>query len=127
MTTCLSQQNKNLVVGGLLPDRSLSLAVANNARQIRPVDFSTATSNTCVESLLPGATEPETDSAGGDLIELIRLATVMRATAISRPQVYALMRQGRFPKSVKLGRATAWVRKEINEWVQRRIAERDAS
>lgn len=74
-----------------------------------------------------------TCSCGGnaavvDTNELIRLRTVLQITGISRAQVYALMRQepqDRFPKPVKLGRATAWVRKEINDWVQQRIAERD--
>ncbi|QET03798.1 AlpA family phage regulatory protein [Cupriavidus pauculus] len=66
-------------------------------------------------------------TAPTEINELIRLPTVLQIAGISRPQVYVLMRRGRFPQGVKLGRATAWVRKEINDWVQQRIAERDAT
>ncbi|MDF3838553.1 AlpA family transcriptional regulator [Cupriavidus basilensis] len=62
-----------------------------------------------------------------EFIELIRMRKVLETTGISRPQVYALMKQNRFPKGVKIGRSTAWVRKEINDWVQQRIAERDSA
>lgn len=57
---------------------------------------------------------------------LIRLAAVLQATGLSRAQIYLLMRENRFPRGVKLGRATAWVRKEVIAWIEQRIAERDA-
>ncbi|GAB7546151.1 helix-turn-helix transcriptional regulator [Cupriavidus sp. 8B] len=62
-----------------------------------------------------------------DLTELVRLSTVRQITGISRPQIYRLMQLGRFPNKIKIGRSTAWVRKEINDWVQQRIAERDSA
>lgn len=36
------------------------------------------------------------------------------------------IREGRFPRPVPLGgRAVAWVEKEISEWTDARVAERD--
>lgn len=62
-----------------------------------------------------------------ELKELVRLSTALQITGISRPQLYRLMALGLFPQKIKIGRSTAWVRKEINDWVQQRIAERDTS
>lgn len=54
-------------------------------------------------------------------IELIRKPAVQKATGLSSAQIYLLMRQKRFPGVVKLGRASAWVLQEVNEWVQERV------
>lgn len=50
---------------------------------------------------------------------LLRLPDVMSRTGLSRSAVYAL--EG-FPKPVKLsGRAVAWVRSEVDAWIQETI------
>jgi prophage regulatory protein len=45
----------------------------------------------------------------------------------SRAHVYRLMNAGRFPQPLKLGEGTTvWVEDEIDQWLARRVAERDS-
>lgn len=58
--------------------------------------------------------------------KLLRLKQVMDITGLSRSYVYELAKQGKFPKSVKLSeKSVAWVEKEVKEWVEQRIVERN--
>jgi prophage regulatory protein len=58
--------------------------------------------------------------------KLIKLETVIFTTALSRSHIYALAKQGRFPKPIKLTeRSSAWVKAEVQEWIEERIAIRD--
>ncbi|TAG02382.1 MAG: AlpA family phage regulatory protein [Betaproteobacteria bacterium] len=42
--------------------------------------------------------------------------------------MYEEMAEGTFPRPVKTGkRGVAWVESEIDDWIERRIAERDAT
>jgi prophage regulatory protein len=58
---------------------------------------------------------------------LERKPDVLRRTGLSNSALYAGMARG-FPRPVKLGtgRAVAWVKAEIDAWIEARIAERDA-
>ena len=40
------------------------------------------------------------------------------AVPLSRPHFYELMREGKAPKSVKLGRASVWRASEIQQWIR---------
>lgn len=52
-------------------------------------------------------------------VRFIRLKEVMSMCGKSRSSVYDAMRRGEFPKAVKLGgRSTAWVKSEIDAWIQ---------
>ncbi|HDL7797762.1 TPA: AlpA family transcriptional regulator [Yersinia enterocolitica] len=54
----------------------------------------------------------------------IRLPDVQRRTGYSKAWIYRLIKQGRFPKPVKIGsRSIAFVESEIDEWINQRIAE----
>jgi prophage regulatory protein len=56
--------------------------------------------------------------------QLLRLPDVRQATGLGRSTIYALIAQGRFPSPIKVSeRATAWVGKEVNAWIEQRIAE----
>ena len=56
--------------------------------------------------------------------KLIRLAEVQRRTGYSKAWIYRLLKEKRFPASVKIGtRAIAFVESEIDEWINQRIAE----
>lgn len=58
--------------------------------------------------------------------EFLRIRDVMAMTGLSRASVYRLAGEG-FPKPVKLSdRASAWVRTEVEAWVQAKIANRGA-
>lgn len=59
---------------------------------------------------------------------LIRLPEVERRTAKSVSEIYKGMREGTFPRAVKIGRrSVAWVEEEIDRYVQTRITARDSS
>lgn len=55
---------------------------------------------------------------------LIRFTEVQRRTGYSKAWIYRLLKEKRFPASVKIGtRAIAFVESEIDEWINQRIAE----
>ncbi|EAZ9289278.1 AlpA family transcriptional regulator [Salmonella enterica] len=55
----------------------------------------------------------------------LRLNQVLDKTGLKRSQVYAYMKTGHFPKSVKIGPASvAWLESEIDEWINAKINNR---
>ena len=47
----------------------------------------------------------------------------MERTQRSKPALYAAIKDGTFPRPVKIGvRAVAWVDDDVNHWVEQRIA-----
>ena len=60
-------------------------------------------------------------------LKLLRLPSVCAKTGIERDTVYRGVKEGWFPKPVKISdRASGWVQSEIDEFIQNRIAERDS-
>lgn len=60
--------------------------------------------------------------------QLLRIGDVCRKVGVSRPQVYKLMKTADFPRPVHLSaRGRAWPADELDEWIMRKRAERDAS
>ena len=58
--------------------------------------------------------------------QLLRLPAVIERTGWSRSAIYRSEAAGTFPRRVKLGeRASAWVAREIEQFVAERIALRD--
>jgi prophage regulatory protein len=59
--------------------------------------------------------------------KFLRLPSVLSRVPYSRPNLYRLIRLGRFPRPVSLGgRAVAWVESEVDGWMAERLAARDA-
>lgn len=56
---------------------------------------------------------------------LIRLPTVEALTGLKKSAIYELVHAGAFPRQVKIGRASAWVKGEVLAWIAERIAERE--
>lgn len=57
---------------------------------------------------------------------LLTLNEVRTRIPYSKVHIYRLMRDGRFPKAVKLGEnRVAWVSEEIDQWITTRIRSRD--
>ncbi|XEG68515.1 AlpA family transcriptional regulator [Edwardsiella tarda] len=55
---------------------------------------------------------------------LIRLPEVQRRTGYSKAWIYRLLKENRFPQSVKIGsRSIAFVESEVDDWINQRIAE----
>lgn len=61
-------------------------------------------------------------------MRFIKLREVMEITSLARSTVYKFVAEGRFPAQVALGgNCVAWVENEVVEWVEARVAERDAA
>ena len=55
-----------------------------------------------------------------DLDRLLRLEDVVKAISLSRSSIYELMRDGRFPRPVRIGRrngAVAWRHSDISKYL----------
>jgi prophage regulatory protein len=55
---------------------------------------------------------------------LIRIDEVEQICALSRSRIYTAIKLGTFPPPIKTGlRASAWVRQEVEQWVEQCIAQ----
>jgi prophage regulatory protein len=55
------------------------------------------------------------------------LPAVIEIAGIHRSEIWRRVRDGRFPRPVRLGeRCTRWNLAEVEQWVRDRLAERDA-
>ena len=56
---------------------------------------------------------------------ILRRAEVESRTGFKRAHIYSLMKEGKFPKALRLGvRAVGWDSVEIDQWIADRLAER---
>lgn len=55
----------------------------------------------------------------------MQLPEVCALLGVSKSYIYAAMRRG-FPRPIKLGRSSRWVRAEVEAWAQRAAYARDA-
>jgi prophage regulatory protein len=66
------------------------------------------------------------DRAERQARRILRLPEVQEVVGLKHATIYLLMSQGAFPRPVSLGpRAVGWLRFEIDDWLEARIAERD--
>lgn len=57
---------------------------------------------------------------------VVRIGGVLFITQMSRSMIYQLIKEGLFPKPIKLGsRASAWITEEVEKWLEDRIKARD--
>jgi len=58
--------------------------------------------------------------------KLLRRPEIELRTGLARSTIYDMMKDGRFPKPIKLGgRAVAWLEVEINDWIEDQITQRE--
>lgn len=56
---------------------------------------------------------------------ILRRAEVEQKTGISRAHIYALMKEGKFPKALRIGvRAVGWDSVEVEQWLAERRRDR---
>lgn len=56
---------------------------------------------------------------------ILRRAQVETKTGFKRAHIYNLMKEGKFPKALRLGvRAVGWDSAEIDQWIADRLKER---
>lgn len=53
--------------------------------------------------------------------KIIRIKEVTSRTGLSKSYIYALAKEGKFPKSIRLikdGAAVGWLESDINQWIE---------
>ena len=52
-------------------------------------------------------------------MQVIKLKTVIQLTSLSSATIYRLVKNGEFPKQLKLAeRSSGWLLEEINDWLE---------
>ena len=54
--------------------------------------------------------------------KLVDMVFITEFTGLSDKWFYKLIQDGQFPKPIKLGRSSRWLRSEIEAWILERIA-----
>lgn len=54
--------------------------------------------------------------------QIIKLVDLKKSTRLSATTIYRLVKQGDFPKPIKLGqRSSGWLESEVRQWLTERI------
>jgi excisionase family DNA binding protein len=64
------------------------------------------------------APTPERDAADADEAVLIDVVQAAKMLSVNRSTVFKLTSVGKFPRPVKLGRATRWPKEELLAWIK---------
>ena len=66
------------------------------------------------------------NAVSNNKLALMRLPAVIAMTGLNKQRIYELIREDDFPKQVQLTkRNVAWIKSEIEDWIESRIALRD--
>jgi prophage regulatory protein len=63
------------------------------------------------------------DGTAAAPLRMERMADLEGRVGLKKSQLWTLIREGRFPRPVKVGRATLFVSSEIDAWMAERIRE----
>ncbi|HBL0732675.1 TPA: AlpA family transcriptional regulator [Kluyvera ascorbata] len=55
--------------------------------------------------------------------QFVDMKFITELTGLTNKWFYKLIQEGQFPKPIKLGRSSRWLRSEVEAWLQQRIAE----
>lgn len=55
--------------------------------------------------------------------QFVDMAFITRLLGVSDKWIYRLIKDGLFPKPIKLGRSSRWLQSEVEAWLQARIDE----
>ena len=55
--------------------------------------------------------------------QLVTMAFITGLTGLTDKWFYKLIKDGEFPKPIKLGRSSRWLQSEVEVWLQQRIAQ----
>ncbi|MEY8710523.1 helix-turn-helix transcriptional regulator [Mangrovibacter phragmitis] len=53
--------------------------------------------------------------------QFVDMAFITRLTGLTDKWFYKLIKDGEFPKPIKLGRSSRWLQSEVEAWLQERI------
>ncbi|HCT3926912.1 TPA: AlpA family transcriptional regulator [Citrobacter koseri] len=54
--------------------------------------------------------------------QLVDMRFITKLTGLTDKWFYKLIKDGLFPKPIKLGRCSRWLQSEVEEWLEERIA-----
>ncbi|MDO6387916.1 AlpA family transcriptional regulator [Uliginosibacterium sp. 31-12] len=57
--------------------------------------------------------------------EALRRPQVLQLTNLRNTKFYELIKKGEFPKPVKIGRTSLWLRKTVLEWIALKFEQRN--
>ena len=52
---------------------------------------------------------------------ILRMPQVVKMVGLCRASIYNKMRDGAFPRPVKLGRLSGWLESEVQDWIREQI------
>ncbi|HCJ7732435.1 MULTISPECIES: helix-turn-helix transcriptional regulator [Enterobacteriaceae] len=55
--------------------------------------------------------------------QLVTMTFITQLTGLTDKWFYKLIKDGKFPKPIKLGRSSRWLESEVEAWLQQRIAQ----
>lgn len=55
--------------------------------------------------------------------KFVDMAFITQLTGLTDKWFYKLIKDGAFPKPIKLGRSSRWLQSEVEAWLQQRIAQ----
>lgn len=55
--------------------------------------------------------------------QLVDMRFITKLTGVTDKWFYKLIKDGQFPKPIKLGRSSRWKKSEVGLWLQQRIAD----
>ncbi|TBL64575.1 helix-turn-helix transcriptional regulator [Hafnia paralvei] len=55
--------------------------------------------------------------------KMVDMVFITEFTGLSDKWFYKLIQDGQFPKPIKMGRSSRWLKSEIEEWVNKRVAD----
>ena len=55
--------------------------------------------------------------------KFVDMAFITKLTGLTDKWFYKLIKDGEFPKPIKLGRSSRWFESEVETWLQQRIAQ----
>ncbi|HHP1028178.1 TPA: helix-turn-helix transcriptional regulator [Klebsiella quasipneumoniae] len=55
--------------------------------------------------------------------KMVDMVFITEFTGLSDKWFYKLIQGGQFPKPIKMGRSSRWLKSEIESWVQQRITD----
>ncbi|MBW5850761.1 MULTISPECIES: helix-turn-helix transcriptional regulator [Yersinia] len=55
--------------------------------------------------------------------QFVNMAFITRLTGLTDKWFYKLIKDGVFPKPIKLGRSSRWLKSEVEVWLQERITQ----
>ncbi|MER1936842.1 AlpA family transcriptional regulator [Providencia rettgeri] len=53
--------------------------------------------------------------------QFVDMKFITRLTGLTDKWFYKLIQEGEFPKPIKLGRSSRWLKSEVEDWLQERI------